>query len=76
LPTVRSKALRYHEYFRTGTEQTARGVFPRVLWIVPDGDRAEAVRETLTQLPAAALRLFVVATTANAVVLLTSGASS
>ena len=76
LTTVKGKALRYHEYFRTGTEQAARGVFPRVLWIVPDPHRAEAVRETLTQLPATAHRLFVVATTAEALVLLTSEARS
>jgi hypothetical protein len=76
LTTVKGKALRYHEYFRTGTEQAARGVFPRVLWIVPDHDRAESVRETLTQLPAAAHRLFVVTTTADALALLTSEARS
>ncbi len=76
LTTVRSKAARYHEYFHTGTEQAARGMFPRVLWIVPDEDRAEAVREALAQLPAAAHRLFVVATTADALALLTSGARS
>lgn len=74
LTTVKSKAARYHDYFRTGTEQSARGVFPRVLWIAPGEDRAEAVRETLAQLPAAAHRLFVVATTAEAVALLTSEA--
>lgn len=76
LPTVKGKAARYHEYFRTGTEQAARGVFPRVLWIVPDEDRAEAVREALTQLPPAAHRLFVVATTPEALALLTSEAHS
>lgn len=76
LTTVAGKAARYHEYFRTGTEQAARGVFPRVLWIVPDEDRAKAVRETLAQLPAAAHRLFVAATTAHALTLLTSEARS
>ncbi|HEX5852523.1 MAG TPA: replication-relaxation family protein [Solirubrobacteraceae bacterium] len=76
LSTVKGKALRYHEYFRTGTEQAARGVFPRVLWIAPDTARAEDIRETLAQLPAAAHRLFVVATTAEAVALLTSEARS
>jgi hypothetical protein len=76
LTTVKSKAARYHDYFRTGTEQAARGVFPRVLWIAPDEDRAEDIRETLTQLPAAAHRLFVVATTADALALLTSEACS
>lgn len=71
LTTVKAKALRYHEYFRTGTEQAARGVFPRVAWVVPDSGRAEAVRETLEQLPTAAHRLFAVATTAEVLALLT-----
>ena len=76
LTTVKTKALRYHDYFRTGTEQTAGGVFPRVLWIVPDSGRAEAVAETLAQLPAEAHRLFAVTTTAEAMALLTSEARS
>lgn len=76
LTTVKTKALRYDDYFRTGTEQAARGVFPRVLWIVPDSGRAEAVGETLAQLPAGAHRLFAVATTADALALLTSEARS
>jgi len=76
LTTVKAKALRYHDYFRTGTEQAARGVFPRVLWIVPDVNRAEAVSETLAQLPAEAHRLFAVTTTAKAMALLTSEARS
>jgi hypothetical protein len=74
LPTVKAKALRYHEYFQTGTEQAERGVFPRVLWIVPDPGRAEAVRDTLAQLPAGAHRLSAVATTAEALAILTSEA--
>ena len=76
LTTIKAKALRYHEYFRTGIEQAARGVFPRVLWIVPDPRRAEAVRETLAQLPTDAHRLFAVATTAEVPALLTSEARS
>jgi hypothetical protein len=76
LSTIKAKAARYHDYFRTGTEQAARGVFPRVLWIVPDSGRAEAARETLAQLPTGAHRLFAVATTADALELLTSEARS
>ena len=71
LTTVKAKALRYHDYFRTGTEQAARGLFPRVLWIVPDPGRAEVVRETLAQLPTGAHRLFAVAPTDQALALLT-----
>jgi hypothetical protein len=76
LTTVKAKAARYHDYFRTGAEQAARGVFPRVLWIVPDTTRAEAIGGTLSQLPAEAHRLFAVATTADAVAFLTSEARS
>ena len=74
LTTIATKALRYHDSYQTGTEQAARGLFPRVLWIAPSENRAEAIRETLTQLPAAAHRLSVVTTTAEALALLTSEA--
>lgn len=60
LSTIRGKALRYHDYYRTGTEQAARGMFPRVLWIVPDADRAEQIQYTLAGLPTDAKRLFAV----------------
>lgn len=72
--TVKSKAARYHDYFRGGTEQAARGVFPRVLWITPDSARAEAIRETLAGLPVDAHRLFAVTPTDQALTLLTSEA--
>ena len=72
--TIESKARRYHDYYRTGTEQAARGVFPRVLWIVPNTAHAERVRETLERLPADAQRLFAVTTTAEALTLLSSEA--
>jgi hypothetical protein len=70
--TVEAKARRYFDYYRTGTEQAARGVFPRVLWIVPNTPHAELVRETLERLPADAHRLFAVTTMAKAVALLTA----
>jgi Replication-relaxation len=74
LPTIESKARRYHDYYRTGTEQRARGVFPLVAWIVPDTPRAEMIRETLGRLPAEAQRLFAVTTATESVTLLTAGA--
>ncbi len=74
LSTIKAKALRYHDYYRTGTEQAARGIFPRVLWVVPDSGRADALRETLSQLPPDAHRLFAVTTTAEALALLTDEA--
>jgi hypothetical protein len=74
--TIEGKARRYHDYYRTGTEQAERGVFPRVLWIVPDTSRAEIIGETLERLPAEAHRLFAVTTAAEALALLTCGARS
>lgn len=38
---LRRKLAAYTTYWKTGTEQQNRGVFPRVLWVVPDQDRAE-----------------------------------
>lgn len=40
LPTLLRKCAQYEEYRRTGAEQQARGVFPLVVWIVPDKARA------------------------------------
>ncbi|MGH2911955.1 MAG: replication-relaxation family protein, partial [Solirubrobacteraceae bacterium] len=76
LPTIKAKALRYHDYYRTGSEQTERGMFPRVLWIVPDTRRAEQVAETLGRLPAQAQHLQLVTTTTEATTLLTNRGSS
>ena len=46
---VVEKCRRYHEYYKTGTEQKNSGVFPLVLWIVPDEKRkvrlVAAIRE-------------------------------
>ncbi len=59
-PTVQSKAERYLEHFRGGSQQRRSGVYPRVLWTVPDARRQEQVRQALGRLPEGAQRLFVV----------------
>lgn len=41
LPTVLRKAQAYQRYYDSGVEQTREGVFPRVLWVVPDARRAQ-----------------------------------
>lgn len=76
LSTLAAKATRYHDYFSTGTEQAERGVFPRVLWIVPDSWRADTLRERLAQLPTGAHRLFAVTTKDQTLALLTTEARS
>lgn len=58
--TIQGKAQRYLEHFRSGAEQRRHGVYPRVVWTVPDHRRAEQIRKALSALPASAGRLFVV----------------
>jgi hypothetical protein len=67
LPTVRRKCQLYADYYQSGQEQAAGGVFPRVCWVVPDEQRAERLSQAIVrdqQLPAG---LFVVTSAAQAV---------
>jgi hypothetical protein len=41
--------LGYEEYRRTGTEQRRAGVFPAVVWVVPNRRRKEAVLDRLAE---------------------------
>lgn len=74
--TIERKAHRYRDYWQTGTEQHARGVFPRVAWITPNERRSQDIREALERLPTDAVRLFAVATTEQVVELLSGGGRS
>jgi protein involved in plasmid replication-relaxation len=76
LGTVERQARRHLDYHRSGVERRTRGVAPRVAWIVPDERRAEAVQAALDRLPAEAKKLFAVATSADAITLLTAGTRS
>lgn len=59
--TIHRKLREYIAYAETGQEQRARGVFPRVLWTVLDGSRAEAIAGCIRQLPADDRELFAAA---------------
>ena len=48
----------YTNYFRAGVEQTKTGVFPSVLWIVPDAQRLALFGEIRRGLPEQTRRLF------------------
>ena len=50
----------YLRYQQTGREQHEHGVFPRVLWTVPDKRRGELLERTIGSLPATARELFVI----------------
>lgn len=41
LPTLLGKCAQYEAYRRAGREQHSHGVFPRVVWILPDARRAD-----------------------------------
>jgi hypothetical protein len=73
LATIERKARRHVDYHQSGSELRARGVSPRVAWIVPDQTRAEAIQGVLDRLPTRAKRLFAVATNAEATRVLATG---
>jgi hypothetical protein len=47
LPTLLAKCRAYDDYYRTGIEQRAHGVFPRVCWVMPTSQRAEELERKL-----------------------------
>jgi hypothetical protein len=48
LPTLLKKCAQYEDYRRTGAEQQERGIFPLVMWIVPDDGRAAKLAAAIT----------------------------
>jgi hypothetical protein len=68
LPVIRRKCRLYADYYQSGTEQAGHGgVFPRVCWATPDEGRAERLRQVIIRDRRLPERLFVVATSAQAV---------
>jgi Replication-relaxation len=76
LATIARKCETYRRYWQSGVEQARTGVFPQVLWIVPDERRAGVVAEVCGRQPAEAWQLFAVATGSEAVNRLAMGAAS
>ena len=60
----------YSEYFRAGVEQANTGVFPSVLWIVPDKKRAALLQGIHRGLPEQTRRLFTVTSSEQALEML------
>ena len=65
----------YGEYFRSGVEQARTGVFPGVLWIVPDAQRLALLTDIHQGLPEQTRRVFTVATSEQALAALCGPAS-
>ncbi len=74
--TIARKGRTYLAHYRSGVEQARHGVYPRVLWSVPDARRAEVVTRALSGLPSEAWRLFSVCTHSEVVARLAEEASS
>jgi hypothetical protein len=72
--TVARKCDLYRRYWQAGVEQSRTGVFPKVLWLVPEDRRHAAVVEVLGRQPTEAWPLFAVARQADVVERLLRGA--
>lgn len=66
---------RYVTYYHTGREQTAHGVFPRVLWLAPDAHRVSVIAACVQRLPAQARELFQTARFSEALAVMLGGNS-
>ncbi|MBK3640454.1 replication-relaxation family protein [Streptomyces sp. MBT33] len=47
MPVIVRKALQYQRYANTGIHQQEHGLFPAVVWVVPDNKRQAAIRSAL-----------------------------
>jgi hypothetical protein len=63
---LNSQAQTHLTYFRSGVEQNAHGVFPRIVWITTTERRAALIANVCARLPAEAWPLFAVTTEAQA----------
>lgn len=70
------KLWRYLDYWQTGREQAATGVFPRVLWVVPDEARHAVMVDAFGRLPAESWPLFAATTSDDAPQRILGGAAS
>jgi hypothetical protein len=75
LSVIRRKALVYIAYWRAGNEQRAIGIFPLVVWLVPNERRKSAIVEVLSALDPETWQLFRVGLFGKAVPLLSGDQS-
>lgn len=61
LPAVIKKCRTYQHYRQTGKEQETSGVYPAVIWVTPDADRASKLRTAIRREPDLPAELFTVA---------------
>ncbi|WP_186763410.1 replication-relaxation family protein [Lentzea tibetensis] len=61
VPTIERKCLRFIAYWNTGVEQQRTGVFPMVVWLVPDEHRLTNIQRAIGKLALKGAELFTVA---------------
>jgi hypothetical protein len=72
-PQLVNKSKTYVRYWQSGREQAETGIFPFVIWSVPDDNRAELMVDALSSLSAEHWQLFQVATADRAATWIASG---
>jgi hypothetical protein len=73
LATLARKCSAYRAHWACGREQHQRGVYPRVLWLVPDEARLALILEVLGAQPPESWKLFQATTYEQAVTVLGGG---
>lgn len=73
-PTVLVKCRQYEAYRASGQEQQSRGVFPRVVWVVPTARRARVLQSAISGSRSLDAGLFRVVTTDELTGLVAAGA--
>lgn len=74
--TIARKLALYAQHYRSGREQHQHGVYPRVLWTVPDERREQQIHDVLARQASATQRLFTVCRFEDTIRLLASEARS
>jgi hypothetical protein len=75
LPTLLKQCGQYETYRRSGREQAASGIFPRVLWLLPDERRRDRLRAAIDADRNLETGLFRAHTFAELLPVITGGAS-
>ena len=74
--TIARKLALYAQHYRSGREQHEHGVYPRVLWTVPDERRRQQIDDVLTRQASETRRLFTVCQSEDTIHLLATEARS
>jgi hypothetical protein len=74
LPRLLAKCQTYDSYFATGVEQDKHGLFPRVVWLLDNEQRAKRLHEAIERSTRLRPELFIIGQLPGALSALTDGA--